>query len=137
MFGKCEIDGEIYRFYRTGDKGYKKNGLLFYCGRIDLQIKLHGYRIEVEDIENNMMKLPDIKQVVVIPQYRGDKVSSLVAFLVFSTKIEDEFLAVQRIKEQLKGYLPDYMIPKKMKFLEQLPVTNNGKVDRKILGGLL
>ena len=59
------------------------------------------------------------------------------SFLVFSTKIEDEFLAVQRIKEQLKGYLPDYMIPKKMKFLEQLPVTNNGKVDRKILGGLL
>ena len=137
VFGKCEIDGEIYRFYRTGDKGYKKNGLLFYCGRIDLQIKLHGYRIEVEDIENNMMKLPDIKKVVVIPQYRGDKVSSLVAFLVFSTKIEDEFLTVQRIKEQLKEYLPDYMIPKKMKFLEQLPVTNNGKVDRKILGGLL
>lgn len=136
VFGECEIDGETYRFYRTGDKGYKKDGYLFYCGRIDLQIKLHGYRIEVEDIENNIMKLPHIKQVAVMPKYRGDKISSLVAFLVPSVEIEDEFLAAQKVRQQLKEYLPDYMIPKKIKFLEQLPVTNNGKVDRKILGGL-
>lgn len=137
VFGHCEIDGEMYRFYRTGDEGYKKDGFLFYCGRIDLQIKLHGYRIEVEDIENNMMKLPEVKQAAVIPKYRDGKVSSLVGFLAFSTEVEDEFLAARRVKEQLKEYLPDYMIPKKIKFLEQLPMTNNGKVDRKMLGGLV
>lgn len=137
VFGKCKIDGKTYRFYRTGDEGYKKDGLLYYCGRLDLQIKLHGYRIEVEDIENNIMKLPGIKQVAVIPKYRGGKISSLAGFLVLPAGTEDEFLAAQRIREQLKEYLPDYMIPKKIKFFEQLPMTNNGKVDRRGLGGLL
>lgn len=136
VFGNCEINGKTYRYYRTGDKGYKKDGYLFYCGRIDLQIKLHGYRIEVEDIENNIMRLPSIKQAAVIPKYRGDKISSLIGYIVSSMEIEDEFLAAQKLKEELKEYLPEYMIPKKIKFLNQLPMTNNGKVDRKALGGL-
>lgn len=70
------------RGYRTGDKGYLKDGMLYYCGRIDLQVKLHGYRIELEDIENNIRKLPQVEHVVVVPNSRGGKVSSLTAYIV-------------------------------------------------------
>lgn len=66
-----------YRAYHTGDAGYKVGGQLFYNGRIDLQVKLNGYRIEIEDIENNMLKLPQISHAVVIPNVKEGKVKAL------------------------------------------------------------
>ena len=72
------------RAYHTGDEGYLRDGMLYYCGRIDLQIKLHGYRIELEDIENNIRRLPQISHAVVIPNQRGGKVSSLTAYVVLN-----------------------------------------------------
>lgn len=124
------------RGYHTGDKGYLENGMLHYCGRIDLQIKLHGYRMELEDIESNIRKLPQVEHVVVIPNTRGGKVSSLTAFIVERSMPEDPKAETAAIKEQLSVFLPDYMIPKKISFIEQMPMTNNGKADRKLLGGL-
>lgn len=134
------------RGYRTGDKGYLKDGMLYYCGRIDLQIKLHGYRIELEDIENNIRKLPQVEHVVVVPNSRGGKVSSLTAYIVKKPEEgnkpgavlqekTDEREAAAKIREKLRQFLPDYMIPKKIVFLDQMPMTNNGKADRKLLGG--
>ena len=55
-FGRTTVNGVEYRFYRTGDEGYIIDGMLHYCGRIDNQVKLHGYRIELEDIESNLLK---------------------------------------------------------------------------------
>lgn len=136
-FGKMEVDGREYRFYRTGDKGYKTNGLLFYCGRIDLQVKLHGYRIEIEDIESNIMRLSYIRQAAVMPVYHGEKVRSLMAYVSTKEQVRNSFEASQTIRSELKQFLPDYMIPKKIVFLEAFPMTNNGKVDRKALGGLV
>lgn len=136
VFGICEIEGHTYRLYHTGDKGYMKDGQLFYCGRIDLQIKLHGYRIELEDIESNIMKLPEVQKVAVLPVYRDEQVRSLTAYVVTRNVVKDSFFMTQQLREKLKEYLPEYMIPKKMVFLETLPMTNNGKVDRKALGGM-
>lgn len=137
VFGEYEIEGKYYRLYHTGDKGYKKDGMLFYCGRIDLQIKFHGYRIEIEDIERNLMKLSDISKVIVMPVYRNNKVKSLTAFAVMKEAVTDAFTVTQKLRSELKEYVPDYMIPKKFIFIEQLPMTNNGKVDRKTLESLL
>lgn len=132
-FGSMEIQGKKAAFYRTGDQGYKKDGLLFYSGRMDRQVKLHGYRIELDDIENNLMKLPDIKQAAVIPVYRDGKIRSLKAYVSVKSKVEVDFTASQAIRSQLTQYLPEYMIPKKIIFLDRLPMTNNGKVDRRAL----
>ncbi|MBQ0001576.1 MAG: D-alanine--poly(phosphoribitol) ligase subunit DltA [Clostridiales bacterium] len=124
------------RGYHTGDKGYLSDGMLYYCGRIDLQIKLHGYRIELEDIESNLRKLPQLEHAVVLPNERGGKVSSLTAYVVEKEKPEDEKAETAALKAQLAEFLPDYMIPKKFVFLDQMPMTNNGKADRKRLGEL-
>ncbi len=91
-FGRTTVNGVEYRFYRTGDEGYIIDGMLHYCGRIDNQVKLHGYRIELEDIESNLLKIHGIIQAVVLPKYRDGKVSSLVAGVVLSKR--------QRMKKQ-------------------------------------
>ncbi|MDO4648859.1 MAG: D-alanine--poly(phosphoribitol) ligase subunit DltA [Eubacteriales bacterium] len=123
------------RGYHTGDKGYLIDGMLYYCGRIDLQIKLHGYRIELEDIESNIRRLEGVTHAVVLPNVRDDKVKSLSAFVVEKEFPEDEKAETARLKEECLKYLPDYMIPKKFVFLEQMPMTNNGKADRNRLKG--
>lgn len=137
-FSIYTINGTEYRLYRTGDKGYKKNGQLFYCGRMDFQIKLHGYRIEIEDIENNLIKIPYVEKAVVLPNFDDShRVKSLTAYLVYrenSTKIATfDFQLSQKIKRELKQLLPEYMVPKKIKFVDFIPMTMNGKVDRKAL----
>ncbi len=126
----CSIRG-----YRTGDRGYLRDGMLFYCGRMDLQIKLHGYRIELEDIENNLRRLPGVEHAVVLPNQRDGKVKSLTAYLVESKHPAEEKAETEVLRNALKQYLPDYMIPKKFVYLDVMPMTNNGKADRKKLGG--
>jgi D-alanine--poly(phosphoribitol) ligase subunit 1 len=134
---KAFFQSDAYgRGYHTGDKGYLKNGMLYYCGRIDLQIKLHGYRIELEDIENNIRKLPGIEHAVVMPNSRGGKVSSLTAYVVEREYPQDEAAESMALRKGLLQFLPEYMVPKKFVFLEQMPMTNNGKADRKLLGGM-
>lgn len=134
--GSFDKENEMsVRGYHTGDKGYLKNGMLYYCGRIDLQVKLHGYRIELEDIENNIRRLPQIQHVVVLPNERGGKVKSLTAYVVEKEHPEEERGEADKLRAQLLQFLPDYMIPKKFVFLDQMPMTSNGKADRKLLRG--
>lgn len=128
-FYETEREGMKTAGYRTGDEGYLENGMLYYGGRIDLQIKLHGYRIEIEDIENNIVKLPGVRQAVVVPNIRKGAVKSLTGFVVADDESRD-------LKEELAAFLPSYMIPKKIVFLDKIPMTNNGKADRKQLGGM-
>lgn len=131
LFGKTVVDGREYRYYKTGDEGYLRDGVLHYCGRIDLQVKLHGYRIELGDIENNLCKIDGVEQAVVIPRYRNGKVSSLAAGIVISDETNNETVNADYIKHELKSHLPEYMIPKKIVFMRTLPRTGNGKIDRK------
>lgn len=135
-FFTCIRKDRIVRGYHTGDEGYLADGQLYYCGRIDLQVKLHGYRIEIEDIENNLLKIDAIRQVVVLPNMKENKVRSLSAYMVYNKPVEDKMKTTLWIKQQLKEFLPDYMIPKKFIFLDKIPMTNNGKADRRSLGGI-
>lgn len=133
VFSECTVNGITYRSYRTGDEGYIKDGLLYYSGRIDLQIKLHGYRIEIEDIENNLLKLPSIKSAVVVPVVKNGAVESLTAFVIVGFEVISNLKASQQIRKELSEFLPLYMIPKKFIFVNDIPMTNNGKANRKKL----
>ena len=129
-----EIEGVIYRGYKQGDMGYYKENILYFCGRKDFQIKLNGFRIELEDIENNLRKVTNIKNTVVLPVNKDDKISHLVAFVILEK--ENSLSNLKNtliIKDELKKYLPAYMIPRNMKVIKEFPVNNNDKVDRKKL----
>lgn len=133
-FGTTLQDGKEYRYYRTRDEGYIKDGILYYSGRIDTQVKLHGYRIELGDIENNLLKIENVEQAVVIPKYRDGKVASLNAYIVYSEEISDQRILINNIKDYLRMNVPEYMIPKKITFLSEMPMTTNGKIDKRAIG---
>ena len=120
------------KLYHTGDLGYFKNGLLYCIGRTDLQVKVHGYRMELGDIEANILLKEEVESVCVVPKRKDGKIRSLVAFVV-APSLSGTFDDAKNIKQHLKNLLPEYMVPKKIKFIEKLPMTSNGKADRKSL----
>ena len=130
-----EVDGE--RAYRTGDVGHFEGELLFCEGRIDFQIKLHGHRIELEDIDNNLLKNPKIRQAATVPSFADGKVKSITSFVVYNEPIEKRFETVKLVKKELAQHVPEYMIPKKVVFLDEMPLNNNGKIDKKQLKELV
>lgn len=129
-----EYAGSTWRAYRTGDLGYYVNGNLYYCGRKDFQIKLNGYRIEIEDIENNLVKVNNVKNAAVVPVNKDDKIAYLTAFIELK---EDNGLSGLKngiaIKKELGGLIPSYMVPRNIKIVKQFPTNVNGKIDRKKL----
>jgi len=129
FFFKRNILSVEKRGYRTGDMGYILNGLLYYEGRIDNQIKLHGYRVEIEDIENNIRKCPFIKNAAVVPIKEGGKILYLATVVVLNDNFEGNLITT--VKIFLKDLLPSYMIPRKVKAMKFLPMNGNGKIDRK------
>jgi D-alanine--poly(phosphoribitol) ligase subunit 1 len=119
------------RAYRTGDFGRFRDGLLFFEGRIDAQIKLYGYRIEIGDVEANLRALPAVRDAVVIPVIKDGAAQSLAAFVLLAARDEaSHFNLSQRLRNQLSERLPLYMLPRKFVFLDTFPMTPNGKVDR-------
>ncbi|MBU8878825.1 D-alanine--poly(phosphoribitol) ligase subunit DltA [Bacillus sp. FJAT-29790] len=124
------INGE--QAYRTGDEGLMEKDLLFYKGRIDFQIKLHGYRMELEEIEQHIANSQYVKIAVVIPVYKKEKIEYLAAAIVPSKhEFEKEYQLTSAIKKELVDKLPAYMIPRKFVYDQELPMTINGKIDRK------
>ena len=122
------------RAYHTGDWGRYQDGLLFFEGRMDFQIKLHGYRIEIGDIESNLHALTNVQDAVVIPAMKNERADYLVAFMILKSKSEkSDFEVMREMKRQLSERVPDYMVPRKFVFLAEFPTTTNGKVDRKKL----
>ena len=126
------IDKDGKRKYRTGDEGFYVGDVLYYRGRIDLQIKLHGYRIELGDIEANLTNIDGIEAAAVIPKKNEGKIRYLVGFVV-KPGAEGSFKESKKIKNLLKKSLPEYMVPKKITFVDSLPLTPNGKTDRRKL----
>ncbi|NOQ27711.1 MAG: amino acid adenylation domain-containing protein, partial [Bacteroidales bacterium] len=116
------------RLYRSGDLvKMLSNGEMEYLGRIDNQVQLRGFRIELGEIENALHKYENVKEsVVVAREDNGDK--NLCAYVV----CEDEFNQ-DEVRAYLLETLPDYMIPSYFVELEKIPLTTNGKVDRKSL----
>lgn len=134
VFFYKDMDGEILRGYKSGDIGYFKDDILYFSGRKDFQIKLNGFRIELEDIENNIRKIDNIKNAVVLPYYKEDKIAHLVAFVTLKTNSELSPLKnTLLIKRELKKYIPKYMIPRNIKVISEFPLNANGKIDRKKL----
>ncbi len=125
------------RAYRTGDIGhFDEKGLLHFHGRRDGQIKLHGYRIELADIESNLLALPDVREAVVMPVERGGAAQWLDAYVTLTTGVPPagtEIGTATRLREALMGKLPGYMLPRSIHFVSALPLTANGKVDRRRL----
>ena len=132
-FFQYNHDGNPCVAYRTGDKGYFKDGWLFYCGRIDLQIKLHGYRMEIEDVEKNLMKVQGVEKAVVVPIFEvgGGKIRYLKAYCIYDQIVGNAARLQKKIKEEMSAFVPDYMIPRKIQFVDEIPITANGKADRK------
>ena len=120
--------------YRTGDWAREVGGLFFYDGRMDGQIKLFGYRIELGDLEANLRALPEIADAVVLPVQKGGRIESLAAFVILSVeKTGSDFEMTASLKAKLAERLPTYMLPRKFHFLETFPMTPNGKADRRAL----
>jgi D-alanine--poly(phosphoribitol) ligase subunit 1 len=117
--------------YRTGDQGRFRDALLFFEGRMDSQLKLSGYRIELGDVEANLLALASVRDAVVTPVIKNGAAQSLAAFVVLSSQTEtSHFELTQSLRRQLAKRLPVYMLPRKFVFLDAFPLTANGKADR-------
>ncbi|QSF97260.1 lichenysin non-ribosomal peptide synthetase LicA [Bacillus paralicheniformis] len=121
------VPGE--RMYRTGDAvKWLEDGRLEYIGRIDQQVKIRGFRIELSEIEVQLARLSEVQEAVVtdIEDACGNK--ALCGYVVANEQLDTESLA-----RKLAQTLPDYMVPSFWVQLDELPVTANGKVDRRAL----
>ena len=130
------LGDKTVKAYRTGDLGYLEDGQLFYCGRIDLQIKLNGFRIELGDIESCILRKKYIENCAVVPRMSNGKVKGLVAVLVLLSGTSFENIE-QDLKTHLSDSLPNYMVPQTFETIEKMPMTNNGKIDRKKLSKII
>jgi acyl-coenzyme A synthetase/AMP-(fatty) acid ligase/acyl carrier protein len=117
------------RLYKTGDLGrWTKDGNIEYLGRIDNQVKIRGFRIELGEIENQIFKSGQVHQSAVLATEDILGTKRLVGYIVMKS---DGSRA--KMEQWLKTYLPDYMVPTIWVQLEQMPLTPNGKIDRKAL----
>ena len=134
VFYYDEFNGEKHRAYKTGDMAYLVGDKIYYCGRKDFQIKLNGFRIEIEDIENNLRKVENVKNAVVLPVYKDEKIAYLQGIVQLEEKNELSNLKNGiRIKKDLEKFIPNYMVPRNIKIIEEFPTNINGKIDRKKL----
>ncbi|QSV63975.1 MAG: amino acid adenylation domain-containing protein [Dolichospermum sp. DL01] len=137
---KPELTAEVFlpdptggkrRIYRTGDWGrFLPDGSLKFLGRKDFQVKIRGFRIELGEIEAVISKHPDVLNTVTIVRedIPGDK--RLIAYIVLQPQGR---LTQTELRQLVKQKLPDYMIPSAFVFLEKIPLTPNGKIDRRAL----
>lgn len=137
VFIPYEEDGRKKAAYRTGDCGFiDADGIVHCRGRIDMQVQFHGYRIELPEIEKTLLKLELVSKAVVLPKWDGGKVKYLAAFMIAADEAQGEKTPEELgklIREELKGFLPEYMIPKRIICSDSLPMNKSGKVDRKKL----
>ncbi len=128
VFSESIIDGVIERTYATGDIGrFLPDGNIELYGRVDDQVKVRGFRIELDEIENNILKVGNIIQVAVLIN-KTNNGNELIAFIKRDGDIDGE-----EINKKLSTLMPYYMIPSRYIFVDELPITNNGKLDKKKL----
>ncbi|MCK4761145.1 MAG: amino acid adenylation domain-containing protein [Candidatus Aminicenantes bacterium] len=118
--------------YRTGDLArWLPGGEIDFLGRLDYQVKIRGFRIELEEIEDALQSYREkkiIKEAVVVDRADSDGVKYLIAYMVAAEEI-----TVSELRRYLTGKLPDYMIPAHFAQVEKIPLTPNGKIDRRAL----
>ncbi|MGZ7457996.1 non-ribosomal peptide synthase/polyketide synthase [Pseudomonas sp. Ma2-10] len=131
--------GSGERLYRTGDLArYRADGAIDYCGRIDHQVKIRGLRIELGEIEARLQEHADVQEAVVLA-LDGPSGKQLVAYLVpqnralLDADAEQQGAWRETLKSHLLASLPDYMVPAQTVLIEHMPLSPNGKLDRKRL----
>jgi D-alanine--poly(phosphoribitol) ligase subunit 1 len=134
-FTLVDVDGAATPAYRTGDLGHlDPDGMLHFDGRIDSQIKLHGYRIELEDVETNLRRVTGVQQAAVLAVRADGIVTHLHGFVQLSYVPAGGPLATATaLKRELRTYVPEYMVPKLLTVVDRIPMTPNGKADRRAL----
>ncbi|MGH2627468.1 MAG: amino acid adenylation domain-containing protein, partial [Anaerolineales bacterium] len=119
------------RLYRTGDLvRYRADGAIEYLGRLDHQVKIRGVRIELGEIEQTLCQQPGLREAVVVARTEASGSTRLVAYV---TAQAGQTLDPGQLRQALGRTLPDYMVPAVILPLAQLPLSPNGKVDRKAL----
>src|SRR5690606_17479663 len=126
------------RLYRTGDRArWLPDGTLEFLGRIDQQVKVRGYRIEPAEIESVLASLAGVSAAVVLPVTvdgtlaTSGTAEALIAFVVPAST--DEPVRTEELRRALQARLPRFMLPARIVTVERIPLTPNGKVDRKAL----
>jgi len=125
-----KLNNRNSRIYKTGDLvRYREDGNIEYIGRNDDQVKIRGFRIELAEIENVLGGIEGVKQAVVITRVNQENGSKyLVAYYVAVDKIDEEL-----IRNELGSKLPEYMVPSSIVYLTSMPLTINGKLDKRSL----
>ena len=119
------------RMYRTGDRArFLSDGSLEFVGRIDHQVKIRGFRVELGEIESVLVLHPRVAEAIVVVRQDGSGEKQLVAYVVLRG---GEPATLKELRNFLKQKLPGYMTPSSFVFLDKVPRTTNGKVDRKAL----
>lgn len=117
------------KLYNTGDLArWLPDGNIEYFGRVDKQVKINGFRIEMDEIEKAILEHEDIVEAVIIDKKEKDNSKKLYAYVVSDKKIDES-----EVKDKLKNRLPKYMIPFKIHQVENIPLNVNGKVDKEKL----
>jgi len=141
--GRAEISAERFvphpfsdqagaRLYRTGDVGrYLEDGQIEFLGRLDEQVKVRGYRVELGEVEAQLHQHRSVRQCAVVAEEHERGGQRLLAYVV-----GEEGMTVAGLKQRLRERLPEYMIPEAIIILEAMPFTANGKIDRKRLPAL-
>ncbi len=120
------------RLYRSGDYGrWLPDGKLEFLGRRDSQVKIRGFRIEIGEIENTLLRVPGVREAVVVVTEGPGRSKCLVAFYAGNGPLD-----AASLRDRLGDSLPNYMLPTAFHWREDLPLTGNGKVDKKTLAAL-
>jgi amino acid adenylation domain-containing protein len=125
------------RMFRSGDLGlWLENGEIDLLGRIDRQVKIRGFRVEPAEIECSLVRHARVREAIVVAEQQGPAEKRLVAYVVMRNEPAGGDAAIARtLREHLRGSLPDYMVPDDFVLLDAIPLTANGKVDRRALTG--
>jgi hypothetical protein len=118
------------RMYRTGDLGrWRADGTIESLGRADFQVKIRGFRVELGEVQAALAKLPGVRECVVLARPDSSGNNRLLAWVVGDRNAAE----TRAWREQLQRQLPEYMVPSAIMVLETLPLTANGKLDRRAL----
>ncbi|WP_431111402.1 amino acid adenylation domain-containing protein [Variovorax paradoxus] len=127
------FDAKGGRLYRTGDLvRWNTEGQIEYLGRIDHQVKIRGLRIELGEIEAQLLAQPEVREAVVVAK-EGPGGARLVGYVSVHAEHAEQAIDTAMLKERLGRVLPDYMVPRLIVTLDALPLSANGKVERKAL----
>ncbi len=133
-FVACPFGVPGERMYRSGDLvRWSRNGQLEYVGRADTQVKIRGFRIELGEIENVLAGHPGVSQAVIVVRENHEDDKRIVGYVVPESEDEPTDALIAELSAYMRERLPDYMVPSVVIPLSEIPLTSNGKLDRRAL----